>query len=185
MPHRIQAVGLAGIPGHEHQVVLLQPRRIPLQVVRRLDRLAVLVDAEEADVEIVAGILEVVRIAAEEGDVLLGREDQPHVGVFLVAVEVVQPALVERDHVAPQAGLVERLLLDGVHHRAALFLRLGRAGGRLHRRVDPLGHVLDAHQHVQFRVGALELLGLRAGVEAVRIRSRSLVLSFCRASAPT
>ena len=42
----------------------------------------------------------------------LRGEDQPDVGVLLEAIEVVLPALVERDHVAAQAGLVERLLLD-------------------------------------------------------------------------
>ena len=75
----------------------------PLQVVLDLGRLAVLVDAEEADVEVVARILEVVRIAAEEGDLLLRGEDQAHVGVLLEAIEVILAALVERDDVAAQA----------------------------------------------------------------------------------
>ena len=61
----------------------------PLQVVLDLGRLVVLVDAEEADVEVVARILEVVRVAAEEGDLLLRGEDQADVGVLLEAVEVV------------------------------------------------------------------------------------------------
>ena len=74
VPHGVQAVRLAGIARHEHQIVLLQARRIPLQIVRHFGRLAVLVDAEEADVEIVAGILEIVGVAAEEGDVLLGAK---------------------------------------------------------------------------------------------------------------
>ena len=51
--------------------------------------LAVLVGAEEADVEVVAGELEVVGVAAEEGDGELGGEDEADVGVFLVGVEVI------------------------------------------------------------------------------------------------
>jgi hypothetical protein len=61
---------------------------------------------EQADVQIEAGVLKIVRIAAEEGDVLFRREHQPHVGVFFQTVQVVQAALVQGDHVAPQAGLV-------------------------------------------------------------------------------
>ena len=51
--------------------------------------LVVLVDAEERDVEAEPRVLEVVDVAAEEPDLLLRREDQPHVGVAAVAVEVV------------------------------------------------------------------------------------------------
>ena len=108
-----------GCPATKTSSSSVGARLAPLQIVLELGRLAVLVDAEEADVEIVARILEVVRVAAEEGDVLLRREDQPHVGVLLVAVEMVLPALVERDHVAAQPGLVERFLFDRVHHGAA------------------------------------------------------------------
>ena len=56
-------------------------------------RLAVLVGADERDVQVVAGELEVVGVAAEEGDVELGGEDEPDVGVLLVEVEVVLASL--------------------------------------------------------------------------------------------
>ena len=46
-------------------------------------------------------------------------------------------------------------------------LGLGQAAARVDRRVDPRGHVLDAHQHVQFQVGALQFLVAGPGVEAV------------------
>ncbi len=74
--------------------------------------LAILVGAEEANVEVVAGILEVVGIAAEEGDGELGAKTEPDIRVFLVRVEMILPALIERDDVAAQAGLVGRFLLD-------------------------------------------------------------------------
>ena len=168
MGHGVQAIGLARVAGDEDQLAVGRPGRRPLQVVLDLGRLAVLIDAEEADVEVVAGILEIVRIAAEEGGVLLGGEDQPHVGVLLVAVEMVQPAVVERDHVAPQAGLLDRFLLDRVHDRAAGLFRLGQRARLGNRRVDPIGDVLDAHKHVQFEVDALDFLVLGLGIKPVR-----------------
>ena len=84
-----------------------------------LRRLAVLVGPEQAHVEIEAGKLEVVGIAAEEGDLAFGSEDEADVGVLLRPVEVIGAALEERDDVASQAGLLERLLLDRRHRLAA------------------------------------------------------------------
>ena len=162
------------------------PLGLQAEVVLDLRGLVVLVDAEEADVEVVAGELEIVRVAAEEGDRLLRREDQPDVGVLLEAVEMVEPAVIERDHVAAEPGGVERFLLDGVHRGPAGLLRLGRTHLRLDRRIDSLGHVLDALQDVQLQVHAADLL-LAASWRGspVSIRSRSFVLSFWRQSAPT
>ena len=149
---------LPGLPETKINSPSAAPAVRPLEIMLDLGRLAVLIDAEEADVEVVAGILEVVGIAAEEGGGLLGGEDQPHVGVFLVAVEMVQAAVVERDHVAPQTGLLGRFLLDRVHDRAAGLFRLGRRAVLGNGRVDPLGDVLDAHEHVQFQIDALDFL---------------------------
>ena len=50
---------------------------------------------------------------------LLGGEDEPHVGVLLVPVEVVLAALVERHHVAAQAGRRVALVLDRRDRRLA------------------------------------------------------------------
>ena len=81
---------LPGLPETKISSPSAAPCGAHCKIVLDLGRLAVLVNAEEADVEVVAGILEVVRIAAEEGDRLLRGEDQPHVGIFLVAIEVVR-----------------------------------------------------------------------------------------------
>ena len=94
-------------------------------------------------------------------------EHQAHVGVLLVEVKVVDAALVERDHVAAQAGFLERFLLDLGHDGAAGGERLGRLHVRLDGVVDALGHVLDVHEDVEFQVDALDFLGVVAGVEAV------------------
>ena len=64
-------------------------------------------------------------------------------------------ALVKRDHVAPQTGLVERLLLDRRHDRPPGGERLRRRHLGFDGRVDPLRHVLDRPQDVQLQVGAL------------------------------
>ena len=115
---RVEAVRRAGMAGDENEVAGFWSGLAPLEEVRRVNRLAVLVDAEETDVEVEARILEVVGVAAEEGDGVLRREDEADIGVFLVAVQVILAALVERDHVAAQFRLVERFFLDSGHDGA-------------------------------------------------------------------
>ena len=75
-------------------------------------------------------------------------------------------ALIERDDIAAQAGLVGRFFLNRVHHRTPGRLRIGSAHARSHRRVHALSHVLDAHQHIQLEIDALHFLGMRLGVIA-------------------
>ena len=82
--------------GDEDQFAIGRALRAPLQIVGGVDRLAVLIDAEDRHVEVVAGIGEVVRIAAKEGHLLLGRKDEADIGVLLVAIEPVFATLVER-----------------------------------------------------------------------------------------
>src|SRR5262249_10139792 len=87
--------------------------------------------------------------------------------VFLVAVEVVKPSLVEGDYLAAQARPVQRLLLDGGHHGPAgggglLRVRVGRDG-----LVDAGRDVLDGLYDVELQVGTLQLLGPTFGVDAV------------------
>ena len=186
MTDRVHPVGPPRVTGDEHQVIILQRGRVPLQIVFRMDRLAVLVHAEEADIQVEAGILEVVAIAAERGAALLRRENQPHVVVFFVLVEVIQPAAVERDHFALQPGLVVGgLRLDGVHHGQAELLGLGRILGVLDRRFDPLGHVVDVQQHVEFQVEAFQLLLGRAGIVAQLHQVAVLRAELLQAPRPT
>ena len=146
------------------------PSAAPLpqaQVVLGMQGLSVLVNAEEADVQVEAGVLEVVGVAAEEGDRLLRGEDQPHVGVTPGLVEVVAGAVVERDDPAVQAGAVLRLLLDGEDGLAAGGVRVGGGRAGADGGVDPVRHVLRRPQHLQFQVRALQLGLARGGVEAV------------------
>ncbi len=132
-----------------------------------MHRPVVLVDAEEREVEIVARVAEVVGIAAVERGLLLGRHDQAHVGVALVAIERVLAAAVELDHLRLEPGLLRGLLLDLGDRRAPLgALGLARRLG-----VDRPGHsrcdVLGRGQHLELEVRALHLLARAARVEAV------------------
>src|SRR5262249_44008405 len=68
-------VGFARAAAYENQFTVVRPAGIEFQKVLDLGRLAIFVDAKQTDVEIVARILEVVRIAAEEGHLLLGSEN--------------------------------------------------------------------------------------------------------------
>jgi hypothetical protein len=96
---REEAAGAAGMAEDEDRLALGRAGGAPRQVVLGAKGLALVVDAEEAAIEVEAGELEVVSVAAEEGGLLLG-EDQPHVGVGAIAVEVVLPALEEGDDLA-------------------------------------------------------------------------------------
>ena len=130
-----------------------------LQVVLDLRGLVVLVHAEHRDVEVVARVREVVGVAAEERDAVLRREHQAHVRVLLVAIQVVEAALVERDDGALQPGGVGRLLLDLGDRGAARGERIGLRRAALDGAVDAGRHVLDALQDVQLHRRDLQFVG--------------------------
>src|SRR5262249_38370895 len=100
LPHGRQATGAAGMALHEDQLTVLNAGGTPLQVIFDPGRLAVFVDAEEAYIEVITRILEVVGVAPIKGDLLLRREDQPNVGVFLESIEMILAALVQGNDVA-------------------------------------------------------------------------------------
>jgi len=153
---------------HEGQLAVGRTRGAPLQKVLAAQRLAVLVDAQEAHVQTEARVLEVVVIAPEEGDVLLRSHHQPHVVVALVAIHVVAAPAVERDHLAAQAGGGLRLLFQP-RHRLALRLEARRGSQvRAGRGPDALGHVLDRPEDLDLHVRAAQLLLARTGQKAVR-----------------
>ena len=122
---------------------------------------AVFVRTQEGDIEAIARILEVVRIAAEERCGVFRREDDADVGVALVAIEVIERAAVEGDDVAVIAGFLERLSLDVREDRVSRLHRFVgrqlRIDGRVHARRD----ILDRNQHVDFLAGELHLISAR------------------------
>src|SRR3989442_4440137 len=103
--HRIEAAGSAGVAGDKGELAIFNPRVAPAQVIARLDRTIVLVRSEERKIQAVARIVEVVGIAAELSNRLLGRKDQPYIGVFLVLIEIVTAAGIKRDYIATIPGI--------------------------------------------------------------------------------
>ena len=97
---------MARMAGDENEFTVGGAGLAPLEIMRRPGGLAVLVCAEQADIEVEAGVFEVVRVAAVKGDLFFGCEHEPDVRVFLVAIKMVLAALVERDHLAAQASLI-------------------------------------------------------------------------------
>ncbi len=70
----VEPVGVSRMPGDEHQLIVVNTLRRPFQIMLDLRRLAVFVDAEQAEIEIEPRIFKIVRIAAKEGDRLLGSK---------------------------------------------------------------------------------------------------------------
>ncbi len=136
-------------------------------MVVRVERPAVVVDAEEANIEVVARELEVVGIAAERGHVPVRREDEAYVGIFLVAVEIVARAAEKGDDVAREPGAVERFLLDRGGRGAQLCLGFVWRCARLERGLHAVGDVLGALQDHHFEALAVELVAKSGRVEAV------------------
>ncbi len=166
MRDRVEPLRATRVPGHEHEVTVRRAALAPAQVVLGLVRLAALVDAQERDVQAEAGVLEVVVVPAVEGDRLLGREDEADVVEALVGVQVVTPALVQRDDLGVQPCLLLRGVLQGRHRLAP---RSAGSGGVEAARgaFDRLRDVFDRPEDVQVHVRAAQLVGERRRVEAL------------------
>ena len=98
-----QPLGRAGIAGDKDRLAVLGRRRAPDQMIRRLDGLAVFVEPHERAIEVIAGKVEIVRIAAEEGRLAFRREHQPDIGIFAIGVKLVLATLIQRDR--PGSGI--------------------------------------------------------------------------------
>ena len=86
----------------EHGLVRGRAVEVDRQILRRRGWTAVLVGAQQREVEAPTRKLEIVRVAAEGGDVRLGREDQPHVVVAPILIEPELAAAVEGNSLAFQ-----------------------------------------------------------------------------------
>ena len=165
--YREEAAGGSGVARNEGEFAVLGTFRGPLEGVRGLNGLAVFVDAEKAHIEVVAGIFEIIGIAAEERDALLRGEDEADVGVFLEAVEVIGAALVESDDVAAEPGLGERFFFDFGGDLAA-GEHGGLAGGTDgDRGIYAQGDVFDGLENVELEIDALLFVGRGFRVESV------------------
>ena len=114
-----------------------------------LDRLTIFVNAEDANIEVVPGILEIIGIATVKRDLLLGREDQSHVIVPFVAIKMVHAALIQSDNVGAQPSLFFALRFNRGNHRLPRAGRLLWGHPRFGRGVDPRRHLFNRHQDVE------------------------------------
>ncbi len=172
------------MPRNEDQVAVFDASLRPLQIVVEMRRFVILVDPEESDVEIIAGICEVIRIAAEERDTEFRRKHEPDIRVLLVLVEVVNLAGIERYDITAHSGRRGTIFLDLRHGGALGLVGIRRRHLWLHTRVDLIGYILDADQLVELQVGALRLFGLRLSIEAgfdVVVAFRGKLLDALRA----
>ena len=121
-----------------------------------------------------SGKCEIVGITAKEGSLLFGRANNPHIGIFLVAVEPVLPALIQRHHVGTQACLVETLLLYlcllGLSRIKGLLIR----HARFDRAANTVRDIFHRNQNVQLEIRSLYLLGL-----GLRIKTFFHVILLC------
>ncbi len=154
--------------GDKNQFAVGRPLGGPLQEMFDLHRLTVLVDAEDRHIEIVPRELEVVGIAAEECDRKLRSEDQSHVGVFLVAIEVIRASLIQRDDVAAEFCLLGRFLFDVRDRRRPCCLSLFRRFGR-DRFVDAVGDVHDLDKLIEFQIRRGDFIGWGLREKAVAV----------------
>ncbi len=165
----LQAVGGPGITDHEDGVSLGHAVA-PREPVRRTERLAVLVDPVEREVQRVARVREVVRITPEEAHVELGRSDQADVGEAAEDIGRIAAAVVQRHdlHADPRRPGVLRLE-PPTHLRDRPLPRLRASGFRrgVHRGVDLRGDVLRGQQLVGVRPRDGPLLVQRRCVEPV------------------
>ncbi len=151
--------------GDEHQLPIGRALRIPLEIVLAPNGLPILIHAEQREIQVVARVCEVVGIAAEERDLLLRRKNNPHIGVLLVAIQPVFPALIQRHHVGAEAGLLQALALNGGDHVLALGEFLLGVACPLQGVLDARRHVFHRDQNVHFQIGRLDFFRGGACVE--------------------
>src|SRR5258706_4109727 len=97
---------------NENKITIARALRIPFQILFALNRTPVVVHAKQREVEVISWEREVVGIAAEECHLLLWSKHEPYVGVFLVSVQPVLAALIERDDIGSKTRLIEAFLLN-------------------------------------------------------------------------
>src|SRR5262245_14136964 len=153
----VEAGGRTGVSWDENQLAILWAGGRPLEVVLAANGLVVVIDTKQRHVQVVPWEVEVVRVAAKEGDSKLRSENQPNIRELPVPVKIILPTLVQSDDIAAQSGCRERLLLDRNH--------LGAPGTQRFRGThiwfccsnDSGSDVFDADQLIELEVRSLRL----------------------------
>src|ERR1700747_1368174 len=124
-------------------------------------RLPIFINTENTDIEIEAGIFEIVRIATVKSHLLLRRKNYPDVLITFVTVKMIEPALIKRDDIGAQAGFVFAFLFD-LRNRilACLACRIGRHAG-FYGCVYLRGYVFDRYPDIELEIGAFDFFRVR------------------------
>ena len=163
---RVEPAGRTGVADHEGQFAFLGCARVPDQVVRRANRLAVFVGAQEARIERIAREVEVVGIAAEGRGPVLRCPDEAHVRILAIGIELVLAAAEQRDDLAARRREIGAVCLFDLGD-------LGIAGTgqcvtrqACERGLHVAGHVGDLGHHFGLLAGAHLLVAVARGDEA-------------------
>ena len=151
---RIEPRGSARMSGDEDQLLFPHRARAPAIIRLRAKWLIILINSKESDVQHVAREFKVVRVAAESGDSDFRQEDQPHVGIAAITIEVVPGAVPERDDFALQTRFLGFFRFQSIPHRPPRQRRLGRDHLRFDGRLHLLGTILNRIENVQLQVRA-------------------------------
>src|SRR5256885_1974076 len=118
--HRQLSLGRARMTADYDHLARLGARLAEREEILQPRRSAVFVDAQQRDVEVVAREVEVVRVAAAKRDRQLRGEGEAHVLETAIAVQMVETAVIEIDHVAARGFPIRadagrgQFRLDGV-----------------------------------------------------------------------
>jgi hypothetical protein len=131
------------IPGGENEIAFFDRLGRPAEKMRGLEGSIVLINPEEGDVEVVAGVGEIVGVAAKKGCRVFGGENQPDISIDFILVERLKAAGIKADHLATQAGLLGRVFFEGGDEFLPGGSRIGRVFGGCLGCPDVFGHILD------------------------------------------
>ncbi len=134
-----------------------------------LGRFVVFINAEESHIQIETRVLEVVRVATIESNLLFGCKHQANIRVFFESIKMVGTTLIKGDNIAAKAGFVQRFLLNLGHDSPARGECLLGFGTCLYGCVNPGGYIFYAHQHIQFHGLAFGLFRMGFCMEAIAI----------------
>ena len=176
--HREVPVGAPRVPGRENELAVGRRLRAPLEEERvGVRRLAVLVGAQEREVERVTRVAEVVRVAAEVAERDVRRERQADVVVVLEHVQVeARPAEHGNELGMKPRELRARLGQDGALVRGQRALTLPAGQVEVDAREDALADVAHRVELPDAPPGDAQLLLQRAGDVAVRAQVPARVL---------
>ena len=165
-----QALGRARIARNKDDLAIFRGFSGPSKMGWGFDRCPIFIGTQESAIQIVAGEIEIVRVAAKEAHGIFGREHQTHVFISAVFVDFILTATEQGNHVATEQFLIVILARFFFQLGNCYAARLGDFAGLNACRCSfhLSGVVDDADQHFCFHAGASLLVGQSSGQKAVQ-----------------